>query len=117
VRGFLLKTDAGKDLVSAVDALGSNQTFFTSDVAQLVRNGHLKPEATVDSGPRYRLTARQREILQLLAEGKSSKQVALALGVSVKTVDTHRTNIMRRLNCHCVTDLVRYAICNQIVVP
>jgi DNA-binding NarL/FixJ family response regulator len=124
VRGFLLKSDAGKDLVGAVEALGRNQTFFTSEVAQVILDGHLKPGAATsssssaeDSGPRFRLTGRQREIVQLLAEGKSSKEVATVLDVSVKTVETHRANIMGRLNCHCVTDLVRYAIRNHIVEP
>jgi len=55
--------------------------------------------------------------VQLLAEGKSSKEVAVALGVSVKTAETHRANIMRRLDCHCVSDLVRYAVRNHIVEP
>ena len=116
VRGFLLKTDAGKDLVGAVDALRRNQTYFTSGVAQVILDGHLK-SSVQDSQPRYRLTGRQREIVQLLAEGKSSKEVASLLEVSVKTVETHRANIMSRLNCHCVTDLVRYAIRNRIVEP
>jgi DNA-binding NarL/FixJ family response regulator len=120
VRGFLLKTDAGKDLVGAVNAVARNQTFFTSEVAQAILDGHLKsgtPAALSDGSPRYRLTNRQREIVQLLAEGKSSKEVATVLDVSIKTVETHRANIMSRLNCHCVTDLVRYAIRNHIVEP
>jgi DNA-binding NarL/FixJ family response regulator len=128
VRGFLLKSDAGKDLVGAVEALGRNQTFFTSEVAQVILDGHLKAgtgtaaaaatsSPAADTGARYRLTGRQREIVQLLAEGKSSKEVASVLDVSVKTVETHRANIMGRLNCHCVTDLVRYAIRNHIVEP
>jgi len=123
VRGFLLKSDAGKDLVGAVEALGRNQTFFTSEVAQVILDGHLKSAPSTvasppsDTGPRFRLTGRQREIVQLLAEGKSSKEVASVLDVSVKTVETHRANIMGRLNCHCVTDLVRYAIRNHIGEP
>ncbi len=119
VRGFLLKSDAGKDLVGAVEALSRNQTFFTSEVAQVILDGHLKPggDSSSENAQRYRLTGRQREIVQLLAEGKSSKEVASVLDVSVKTVETHRANIMGRLNCHCVTDLVRYAIRNHIVEP
>jgi DNA-binding CsgD family transcriptional regulator len=64
---------------------------------------------------RSRLTPRQREIVQLLAEGKSSKEVAVALGLSVKTAETHRANIMRRLDCHSVSELVRYAVRNNII--
>jgi DNA-binding CsgD family transcriptional regulator len=65
--------------------------------------------------PRSRLTAREREIVQLLAEGKSSKEVANKLKISVKTAETHRANIMRRLECHSVTELVRYAVRNHII--
>lgn len=118
-RGYLLKSDAGRDLVSAIDALRRNKTFFTPKVSQMVLEGYL------DNGPRekeaedepesLRLTSRQREIVQLLAEGKSSKEVAAVLGLSVKTAETHRANIMRKLDCHSVTELVRYAIRNHII--
>jgi DNA-binding CsgD family transcriptional regulator len=64
---------------------------------------------------RGRLTGRQREIVQLLAEGKTSKEVAVALNISVKTAETHRANIMRRLELHSVSELVRYAVKNQII--
>src|SRR5258706_16396976 len=64
---------------------------------------------------RSRLTSREREIVQLLAEGKSSKEVAVALGISVKTAETHRANIMRKLELHSVSELVRYAVRNQII--
>ena len=119
-RGYLLKSDAGRDLVSAVDALRRNKTFFTPKVAQMVLEGYLgRPtkENEEDSGRNngLRLTARQKQILQLLAEGKSSKEVAVALNISVKTAETHRANIMRRLDCHSVTELVRYAIRNHII--
>lgn len=116
-RGFLLKTDAGVELVNAVDALRRNQTFFTPRVSQMVLDGYLKKEYNPDNGDTFhsRLTPRQREIVQLLAEGKSSKEVAVALGLSVKTAETHRANIMRRLDCHSVAELVRYAVRNRII--
>jgi DNA-binding NarL/FixJ family response regulator len=117
-RGYLLKSDAGKDLVSAVEAIRRNKTYFTARVAQMVLDGYLdkKPRAQADTDvPASRLTPRQREIVQLLAEGKSSKEVAVALNLSVKTAETHRANIMRRLNCHSVSELVRYAIRNNII--
>ena len=119
-RGYLLKSDAGRDLVSAVEALRRNKTFFTPKVAQMVLEGYLgRPtKENEDDGNRkngLRLTARQKQILQLLAEGKSSKEVAVALNISVKTAETHRANIMRRLDCHSVTELVRYAIRNHII--
>lgn len=118
VRGYMLKSDAGRDLIVAVDALRRNKTFFTPKVAQMVLEGYLTKntkEAPTPEGGRFRLTSRQKEIVQLLAEGKSSKEVASALGVSVKTAETHRANIMRRLDCHSVTALVRYAIRNHII--
>jgi DNA-binding NarL/FixJ family response regulator len=117
-RGYLLKSDAARDLVAALDALRRNKTFFTPKVAQLVLEGYLDKNPKDSSSPEggsFRLTDRQREIVQLLAEGKSSKEVASALGLSVKTAETHRANIMRRLDCHSVTALVRYAIRNNIV--
>lgn len=116
-RGYVLKTDAGSDLVNAVDAVRRNKTFFTPKVAQMVLDGYLKRDTKPDEAesPSARLTPRQREIVQLLAEGKSSKEVAVALSLSVKTAETHRANIMRRLNCHSVSELVRYAIRNKII--
>jgi DNA-binding NarL/FixJ family response regulator len=118
-RGYLLKSDAARDLVTAVDALLCNKTFFTRRVEQVVLEGYLgKASCQGDDGrdvEALRLTARQREIVQLLAEGKSSKEVASQLEISVKTAETHRANIMRRLECHSVTELVRYAVRNHII--
>ena len=118
-RGYLLKSDAGRDLVAAIDALRRNKTFFTPKVSQMVLEGYLDKspkEREAEGEPEsLRLTSRQREIVQLLAEGKSSKEVAAVLGLSVKTAETHRANIMRKLDCHSVTELVRYAIRNHII--
>ena len=119
-RGYVLKTDASRDLVTAVNAVGSNKTFFTAKVAQMVLDGYLDKRPSEEREGRNspsRLTPRQREIIQLLAEGKSSKEVAVALGLSVKTAETHRANIMRRLDCHSVSELVRYAVRNNIIEP
>jgi DNA-binding NarL/FixJ family response regulator len=116
-RGYILKTDAGRDLVSAVESLRRNKTFFTSRVAQMILDGFLKgePHSLQADRATTRLTPRQREIVQLLAEGKSSKEVAVALDLSVKTAETHRANIMRKLDCHSVSEVVRYAIRNKII--
>jgi DNA-binding NarL/FixJ family response regulator len=114
-RGYILKADAGRDLILAVEALLAGKTFFTQKAAQIVLDAFMgKRPATVDreSGP---LTNREREIVQLLAEGKSSKEVASILDVSTKTVETHRTNLMRKLSCHSVSHLVRYAVRNHLV--
>jgi DNA-binding NarL/FixJ family response regulator len=116
-KGYVLKSDAAKDLVTAVEALAHNRTFFNSRVGQIILEGFL---GTGDPAPREAtpapsLTAREREIVQLLAEGKSSKEVAVALNLSVKTAETHRSNIMRKLDLHSVSALVLYAIRNNIV--
>ena len=117
-RGFLLKTDAARDLVAAVEALRRGKTYFTPKVAAMVLDGYLRREdGTAAEQPtrRRRLTPREREVVQLLAEGKSSKEVAVVLGLSVKTAETHRSNIMRKLELHSVSDLVLYAVRNNIV--
>ena len=116
-RGFLLKSDAARDLISAVQALRRDNTYFTSRVAEMVLEGYLKPPGkAVPLAPlRTRLTPREREVVQLIAEGKSTKEVAVALQLSVKTAETHRSNIMRKLELHSVSDLVLYAVRNNIV--
>ena len=115
-RGFLLKSDAGRDLVAAVEALQRHKTFFTSKVAEMVLESFLKNKPRpADEAEREILTPREREIVQLLAEGKSTKEVAVALGLSVKTAETHRSNIMRKLGLHSISELVLYAVRNNIV--
>jgi DNA-binding NarL/FixJ family response regulator len=116
-RGFLLKSDAARDLVVAIEALRRDKTYFTSKVAAMVLEGYLKggTKAAAVAVGRDRLTPREREVVQLLAEGKSTKEVAVALGLSVKTAETHRSNIMRKLQLHSVSDLVLYAVRNNIV--
>jgi DNA-binding NarL/FixJ family response regulator len=114
-RGFLLKSDAGRDLVAAVEALHYRRTFFTTRVAQLVLEGYLHPGSDCEPSSRSVLTPREREVIQLLAEGKSTKEVATTLNLSVKTAETHRTNLMRKLDLHSVVDLTLYAVRNGIV--
>jgi DNA-binding NarL/FixJ family response regulator len=120
-RGFLLKSDAGRDLMSAVEALQNHRTFFTTKVSRMVLDGYLNREQDGDDSMEERssaeniLTGREREVIQLLAEGKTSKEVAVALKLSVKTAETHRTNLMRKLDLHSVADLTRYAVRNGIV--
>jgi DNA-binding NarL/FixJ family response regulator len=116
-RGFLLKSDATRDLFAAAEALRNDKTYFTSKVAAMVLEGYLKGTSpgSVRTAGRDRLTPREREVVQLLAEGKTSKEVAVALGLSVKTAETHRANIMRKLQLHSISDLVLYAVRNHIV--
>lgn len=115
--GYILKADTSRLLISAVESLAQHQPFFTGKVSELLLNGYLDPGKNGKSaiGPVAHLTAREREIVQLLTEGKTNKEVAVALGVSVKTVDAHRANVMHKLDLHSVTDLVRYAIRNQLI--
>lgn len=116
-RGYILKSDADRDLVTAVDSIANRRTFFTPRASEMLLDDFSRQ--TYGTEPRLpqrnRLTTREREIVQLLAEGKSSKEVAVSLGISVKTAETHRANIMRKLEIHSVSELVRYAIKNQII--
>jgi len=116
-RGFLLKTHAKRQLVAAVDALAQHQPFFTGTVSALVLDAFLHPDKhpAKTGAPADRLTPREREIVQLIAEGRTSKDIALLLGLSVKTADAHRANIMRKLDLHSVSEVVLYAVRNQIV--
>src|SRR5271170_4369677 len=117
-RGFVLKSDAARDLVSAVEALQRNRMFFTPRVNDMVLAGFLDRGHTASKGeaPKLpKLTPREHEVVQLLAEGKSSKEVASLLNLSTKTAETHRSNIMRKLGFHSIRDIVVYAIKNNII--
>jgi DNA-binding NarL/FixJ family response regulator len=116
-RGYMLKSDAGKDLVAAVESLRNHKPYFTSKVSELVLTGFLRGGPREDEPTRMRLTPREREIVQLLAEGKSNKEVASALNISVKTAETHRSRIMAKLQLRSIGELVRYAVRNRIVEP
>jgi DNA-binding NarL/FixJ family response regulator len=117
-RGYLLKSDADQNLIAAVDSLSQHKPFLTSTVTEFVLDGYMQltDRFEEDNGAAM-VTPREREIIQLIAEGHSSKQTATALDVSVKTIDAHRANIMRKLRLRSVSDLVRYAIRNKIVQP
>jgi DNA-binding NarL/FixJ family response regulator len=117
-RGYVLKSDAGRDLVQAVEALSNHKTFFTPSVTEMVLQTYLGGgTGAVESGESALLTPREREVIQLLAEGRSNRDVADILRISVRTAETHRTNIMRKLDCHSLSDLTRYAIRNNIINP
>lgn len=118
-RGYVLKSDVSTQLITAIETVARHKPFFTSDVAEKVLEGFLKlgDLAHEESGGHGVLTAREREIVQLLAESKSNKEVSLLLGISVKTVQTHRATIMRKLGINSIVDLVHYAIRNNLVTP
>ncbi len=114
-RGYLLKSDAGRDLVTAIETLQRNKTFFSAQVGEVMLENVRKRKSHTESSVKEVLTSREREVVQLLAEGKSTKEVAVILGLSVKTAETHRSNVMRKLELHSVSELVLYAVRNNIV--
>jgi DNA-binding NarL/FixJ family response regulator len=113
-RGYLTKSDAARDLLAAVDSLRLHRPFFTSKVGRMVLEGFLAKTASAQESADT-LSDRERQIVQLLAEGKSNKEVAALLGISVKTAETHRNRIMRKLKLDSICDLVHYAVRNEIV--
>jgi len=112
-QGYVLKSDAGRTLVNAVEALLDGGTYFTSKVARIVLEGFLNNPN--NSGTIPTLSVREREIVQLLAEGSRNKEIARKLEISVKTAETHRSNIMRKMQFDSLSDLVRYAVRNKII--
>ncbi|HKS66362.1 MAG TPA: response regulator transcription factor [Candidatus Acidoferrales bacterium] len=118
VRGYVVKSDSARDLIGAVEALADHKPFFTPRATELILNNvGRRPGEDGEPGESSadRPTAREREIIQLLSEGKTTKEAAVALGISVKTAETHRANVMRKLQVHSVTGLVLYAVRNRII--
>ena len=113
--GYILKDDADRNLLAAVDSLRRHKPYLSSRVS--VAAASAQRDADGMEHPARRLTPREREIVQLLAEGKSNKEIATYLNISVKTAETHRANIMLKMNFHSVTELVRYAVKNRIIQP
>jgi DNA-binding NarL/FixJ family response regulator len=118
-RGYVLKSDVSTQLLAAVETVARHKPFFTSEVAERVLEGFLRlGELTSEDGSVSGvLTPREREIVQLLAEARSNKEISNILGISVKTVETHRASIMRKLGITSIVDLVHYAIRNNLVSP
>jgi len=117
-RGYLLKSDPADDVVFAVEALRHGRSFYTGRAAQEVLRGYLElleKTKQVCQADARRLSGREREVMQLLAEGYSSKEVAVSLNISTATAETHRYNLMQKIDCHSVAGLVRYAIRNHII--
>jgi len=112
-RGYVLKSDAGRHLVDAIEALSQGKPFFTAKASEMLLEGFLDSSTT--SYEPETLTGREREIVQLLAEGKANKEISAALCISTKTVETHRAAIMRKLGINSIVELVHYAIRNNLV--
>jgi DNA-binding NarL/FixJ family response regulator len=121
IRGYIVKTDPDADVVTGIECLIQNTPYFTPRAIMVLLSGFSGGETgsgtRSDAATSEGLTWREREIVQLFSEGKSSKEVAVQLNISVKTVDSHRANIMRKLNIHTVQELVRYAVRKKIIEP
>jgi len=122
--GYVLKSDADTELLAAVDHVRQHQPFFTSKLAATMAQNFVHGEAgadTVPGGQTVRsgspLTPRQMEVIRLLAEGKSNKEVAATLKVSTRTVESHRNHIMHKMDFASFSDLVRFAVRNSLVAP
>lgn len=116
--GYILKSDAGRHLLTAIESVLAGRHYFSSQISEVLFESFQKrgmPHAEPQDAQAP--TSREREIIQLLAEGSSNKEVASALGISEKTVETHRAAVMRKLGLHSIGELVRYAIRNHIIEP
>ncbi|HXO15365.1 MAG TPA: response regulator transcription factor [Steroidobacteraceae bacterium] len=117
-RGYVLKADADESLIAAVENLQRHEPFLTSKITEFMLDDFVRRgDGALGDLTSAGVTVREREVIQLVAEGQGNKEVASALGISVKTVEAHRANIMRKLHLHSVSDLVRYAIRNRIMQP
>jgi DNA-binding NarL/FixJ family response regulator len=112
IRGYLLKTQAADELTRAIRDVARGQVFLSSDISRIVVDGYLTGAPASDP-----LAPREREVLQLVAEGMTSKEIAVKLGLSVKTAESYRTHIMEKLDIHDTAGLVRYATRRGLVVP
>jgi len=116
--GYLFKSDKEQELVSAVEAVLRHKSFFTPRVSRMLLDHYRRLHSgLIEPVAQKELSPREREILQLVAEGMSTKEIAGILNVSAKTVETHRANIMHKLNFRSLAELVRYAIRNRIITP
>ncbi|HWQ98544.1 MAG TPA: response regulator transcription factor [Clostridia bacterium] len=117
VRGYVLKDNALEELIECIELVYANKIYLSQDITGIVVEGFVhNSRETVETGESA-ISPREREILQLLAEGKSNKDISDLLNLSIKTVETHRANIMRKLNFKNITDLVLYAVRNHIIEP
>lgn len=115
VRGWVFKSDAPEDLMTAVEAMQRQKTMFSARVSDLIMDGYRRRRAGPTPENITRLSPREREVVQLVSEGKASKEIAAILNVSLATAETHRSNILRKLRLHSIAELVLYAVRNGIV--
>jgi two-component system response regulator NreC len=112
-RGYVLKTQASTDLVAAIRHVDRGEVYLSPKISKAVVRAYLNNT----DGPSGKLSVRERQVLQLVGEGHSTKKIATLLGISVKTADTHRTKVMEKLDIHQTAGLVRYAIRNGLIEP
>jgi DNA-binding NarL/FixJ family response regulator len=115
--GFVLKQAPGSALAHAIREVAAGRRFYSAAILRRYRDAQVELRADADAlpGKRQPLTPREAEVLQLIAEGKANKETAVELGISIKTVEKHRTNLMRKLNIHDTATLTRYAIREGII--
>jgi two-component system response regulator NreC len=115
-RAYLLKDSAEADLIAAIQAIMKGQSFFSPAVRKILKEDYMRQLEEMGAEDSYELlTTREREVLQLVAEGKSNKEVANLLNLSLYTVETHRTHILQKLNLHSVPELILYAVRKGII--
>ena len=117
VKGYVLKDNALEELIEGIETVYNGKVFLSADVTNFVVEGFISNSKESKIKQEETISSREREILQLLAESKSNKDISSALNLSVKTVETHRANIMRKLGLRNITDLVLYAVRNHIIEP
>jgi DNA-binding NarL/FixJ family response regulator len=115
VRGWVFKSDSTEELIAAIEQMQKSRSSFSARKSNLILYRYLKPHSENPTPTPVRLSGREREVVQLVSEGKSSKEIAQLLGVTVKTAETHRSNVMLKLSLHSTVELVMYAIRNEIV--
>ena len=115
-RGYVLKSDLAAHLANAVKHVAARKLFLTPKVSDIILKGFLKTQNEPEPGERSQAlpTPREVEVIRLLAEGKANKRIAVALGITIRTVETHRANIMLKLGLHSLTELIHYAIRHEI---
>jgi two-component system nitrate/nitrite response regulator NarL len=112
-RGYVLKDAPPEELVRAIETVQGGEAFFSGPVAQIALNQYVSESD--DDQPLAKLSEREREVLALIAEGKSNKEIAMHLGIGVRTIETHRERIMRKLDIHSVAGLTKFAIAHGMV--
>jgi two-component system response regulator NreC len=115
-KGYLLKDSAEGDLIEAIRAVSRGKTFFSPEISRMLVEDYVRELRTRGVEDSYELlTAREREVLQMIAEGRSNKEVATALNISLYTVETHRRNLQDKLNLHSPAELILYAVRKRLI--